>query len=344
MKITSQKREGNKITLEIETEYSAFTKAVDQTLLEAGKEINIPGFRPGKAPKDMVKKAVNPDYLEAQAAQKLISELYPRIIDESKIEPVDFPNVEIVQQKKKKPFIFKIVVDVYPEVKLGKYKGLKVEKKSTKVTEADIEKVLGNLQDRFAKPGPDGKKETLPLGDEFAKKVSRFGTLAELKNEVKTAMLKDRQSQAESDVKNTLIAAASAEAKVDVPSGMIEREIDMMIDELRANLAQTGLTFEDYLKGIKKEVKDMRDEIRQPAEMRIKGKVVLRAVAEAEKVKVSPEEMEEEFKKLAASTGEDLEDLKKRVKADGVKFIEDYMLRQKALDLILDKAKIKSLD
>jgi len=341
MKITSQNREGNKITLEIEEEYSVFTKAVDQTLIEAGKEINIPGFRPGKAPKEMVKKAVNPDYLEAQAAQKLISQLYPKIIDESKIEPVDFPNVEIVQQKKKKPFLFKIAVDVYPEVKLGKYKGLKVDRKATDVTEADVEKVLGNLQNRFAKPGPDDKKETLPLDDEFAKKVSRFGTLAELKSEIKKAMLKDRQVQSDSEVKNNLIALASSEAKLDVPPGMIEREIDMMIDELRANLAQTGLSFEDYLKGIKKEAKAMREEIRKPAEMRIKGKVVLRAIAEAEKTKVSPEEMEEEFKKLAASTGEKLEDLKKRVQKDGAKFIEDYMLRQKALDLLLEKAKIK---
>lgn len=344
MKITSQKRDGNKVVLEIEEQFAAFTKAVDKALIEAGKEIQIPGFRPGKAPKEMVKQAVNPDYLDAQAAQKLISDLYPKIIEESKIEPVDYPNIEIVQQKKKKPFIFKVTVDVYPEVKLGKYKGLKVEKQATKVTEADVEKVLGNLQDRFSKPGPDGKKETMPLNDEFAKKVSRSGTLAELKNEIKEAMLRDRQNQADSEVKNKLVAAASEEAKVDMPNGMVEREIDMMIDELRANLAQTGLSYEDYLKGIKKEPKAMRDDIRKPAEMRIKGKVVLRAVAEAEKMKVTPEEMEGEFKNLAASTGEKLEDLKKRVREDGAKFIEDYMLRQKALDFILEKAKIKSLD
>jgi FKBP-type peptidyl-prolyl cis-trans isomerase (trigger factor) len=335
MKIRSKTREGNKFLLEIEEDYGSFEQAVEKALTEAGKEIRIPGFRPGKAPKEVIERSLDRGALEARAAQNLISDLYPKILDEAKIEPVDYPNVEITQHEKDKPFVFKVAVDVYPEVKLGRYKGLSVEKKEAKIPEEEILKFLGNLQERIARTGADGKKELFPLDDEFAKKVSRFGTLAELKEELREAMLKDRQAEIEADVKNRLIAAASAETKVDIPPGMINREVDIMLDELRSSLAQSNLALEDYLKGIKKEEKTLREELRKSAEVRVKGKVVLRAVAEQEKLTIEPEELEREVKSLA---------LKESLDEGARKYIEDYMLRRKALDFLLEKAKIKTVE
>lgn len=343
MKIRSKTREGNKILLQVEEEHSRFDDSVKKTLVEAGKEIKIPGFRAGKAPKEMVERALNREAIESRAAQNLISDLYPQIIDQSEIDPVDYPNIEIVQQKKNEPFVFKIAVDVYPEVKLGKYKGLKAEKKKAGITEEEILKVLGNLRDRLAKVGPEGKKEELPLDDEFAKKVSRFGTLAELKEEIREAMLKERKAEAEADLKNKLIAAASSEAKVDIPKGMIEREIDIMLDELRSSLAGNNLTLEDYLKGIKKEEKTLKEELQKSAEIRVKGKVVLRALASEEKMKIEEEEMESELKGMAEASGEKVEDLKKRLDEGARKYIDDYLLRRKALDFLVEKAKVKEI-
>lgn len=340
MKITSSNRDGNRFIIEIEEEYAQFLKAVDKAMIEAGKEVQIPGFRAGKAPKEMVEKFLNRDVVEAHAAQDLIAGLYPKIIDEVKIDPVDFPKVDIIQQKEKKPFIFKISVDVYPEIKLGKYKGLKVDKKEVKITDEDVKKVLGNFQNRIAMTNPSEKKELPPLDDEFAKKVSRHQTLDELKAEINEVLLKDRQAEADADVKNKLIAEAAGEAKVDIPQGMIEREINMMMDELKGSLAQSGLTLEDYLKGIKKDDKTLREEFKKSAEVRVRGKIVLRAIAEEEKMKINAEEMEQEFKNLAANSGQKIEDLKKSIEESGQKFIEDYMLRQKALAFLVEKAKI----
>ena len=317
MKIRSQKREGNKILLEVEEDYSRFEASIDKALIEAGKEIRLPGFRPGKAPKDLIERAINREVLESRAAQNLISEIYPELIDQAEIDPVDYPSVEILQQKKNNPFVFKVAIDVYPEVKLGKYKGLKVEKKKVELSDEETLKVLGNLQERLTKTGSDEKKEPMPLDDEFAKKVSRFGTLAELKEEIRQVMLKDREAEAEADLKNKLIGAASAEANVDIPNGMLEREIDIMLDELRSSLSRSNLTLEDYLKGIKKEEKTLRDELRKSAEIRVKGKVVLRAISESEKMKLSDEEMDSEIKNIAEASGEKLEDLKKRLNKGG---------------------------
>lgn len=341
MKILSQKREGNKVFIEAEDDYSAFEKSAEKALVEAGKEIKIPGFRPGKAPKDMVERAINREAVDYHAAQGLIAELYPQIISATDLQPVDYPNVEVVQQEKDKPFVFKLSVEVYPEVKLGKYKGLKVEKKSAAVSEEEVLKILGNLQQRVATTNAEGKKESLPLDDEFAKKVSRHGTLAELKAEVLDALQKEKVAEAEADVKNKLVAAASAEAKVEIPPAMINREIDIMLDELKTSLAQSGLTLEDYLKGTRKEEKALREEMRKSAEIRVRGKVVLKAVAQAEKMKVTPEEMQAEFKSIAESSGQDLAAFEKSLGEGGKSFIEDYLVRRKALEFITEKAKIE---
>ncbi len=333
MKIRSQKREGNKVILEVEEDYSLFESATQRAIADAGREIRIPGFRPGKAPRDMVEKTLNPEYIESKAAQRLVSDLYSGIIEETKIDPVDYPNIDIIEQAKGKPFVFKVRVDVYPEVKLGKYKGLKAQKKAIEVIEEDVIKVLGNLQERFSAPGP--------LDDEFAKKVSQFGTMAELKEEIRVAIEKERTAEAESEVRNQLIGAVSGEAKVDIPAAMTEREIDVMMDELRTSLSQSGLTIEDYLRGSKKQEKELRDEMRKAAEIRVKGKVVLKAVADAEELAVSPDEMQKEIKELAQAAGRESEDLEKSMGSSGKSYVEEYLLRRKALDLLLEKADIK---
>lgn len=336
MKIRSNTREGNKVILEVEEDYSEFLKSVDKTIIEASKEIKIPGFRPGKAPKAMVEKVLNREFIEAEAAQDLLSTIYPKILDEIKIDPVDYPKVEILENKKKKPIVFKIEINVYPEVQLGKYKGLKVEKKEVKVTDGDINKVLESLQKRLAHM--EGGEPA--IDDEFAKKVSKYQTLEELKQELQEGMQKDKESAEEAEVKNKLIAEASKDAKVEIPNGMIEREIDVMLDELKGSLAQSGLTLEDYLKGIKKDDKTMRDELRKSAQVRVIGKVVLKAIAEAEKIEITKEEMDEELKALAGAAGQPADEAGKGLDEHAKKYIEDYLMRRKALDFIIEKAKV----
>jgi len=336
MKIISNSREGNKVLIEVEEEYTQFEKAQEKALVKAGREIKIPGFREGKAPKEMVKKAMNQEYVDSHAAQELISELYPQILEETKIDPVDFPKVDILEQEKNKPFKFKIEVDVYPEVKLGKYKGLKLEKKKAEVTEDDVMKVLENIRTRMSQ----GKEKEITLDDEFAKQISRHGTLAELKAEAQVTMQKEKESEAEADLKNKAIAEASKDAELDIPAAMIEREVDVMLDELRSSLASSKLTLDDYLKGIKKEESALRDELKKSSEIRVKGKLVLKAIAEAEEIKVEDSEMEEELKALAQASGRELKDVDEGTK----KYIEEYVLRRKALDFLVEKAKVTEVE
>ena len=339
MKILSQKREKNLISLEIEADYASFRHSLEKAMVEAGKEIKIAGFRPGKVPRKILESALNLEAVEHRAAQDLIAELYPAIIAESKIDPVDYPNVEITQQAKDQPLLFKLTVEVYPEVKLGKYKGLKLARKPAEVTDEEVAAALGRLQERVSVAGPDGKKELLPLDDEFAKKVGRFGTLAELRAEIWKALQEEKTAEADADLRNQAIAAAGAGAEVEISAALTERETSLMIDELKTSLAQSGLTLEQYLQGARKEAQALRQEMKKSAEIRVKGKVILKAVAEAEKLQVTPEEMSAEIRMLAESSGQDVAAVEQRMLKETRPYFEEYLLRKKALDFLVEHAK-----
>jgi FKBP-type peptidyl-prolyl cis-trans isomerase (trigger factor) len=340
MKILSQKREGNKVFLEIEESYARFLETFDRTLAEAGKEVKIAGFRPGKAPKEMIEKALDRDYVEHRAAQTLIAEIYPQILELAALEPVEYPSIEITQLENGKPLLFKAVVEVYPAVKLGKYKGLKVEKKSAEVSDEELTQLMGRLQERFTATNALGEKTVLPLDDEFAKKVSKYGTLGELQAEIRLATEREKAAEVETDIRDQLLNAIMAVTETEVPSALVDREIEIMLDELQVSLSQSGIPLEDYLRGAKKTESELRKDLRQSAEKRIKGKVALRAIAETEQLQVSEEEIKAEIK-LALGGAEPPAGQKPQVTPELIKYLKEYLLRKKAMDLLLEKAIVK---
>ncbi len=428
MKITKNERSGNTATLQIELDYSEFIKAREDALLEASRQINMPGFRPGKAPKAMIEKTVDPKYVEERAAQHLISDAYPQIIKEAGIDPVDYPSIDLLALEPDKPFRFQLKVEIYPEVKLVRIKGMSVEKKPTAVSDDDVIKVLGNLQNRFARSveitdrgiaegdnvdceiaadvegvevkrwprklqhlpigagliSPDfdrkitgmkigetkefklsfkpdhfvaevaGKEvsfkvtvekihghELLPLDDEFAKAVSRYGTLSELKEEIKRSLELEKKEEAEADIKNRLIEEVLKGAKLEVPGALVNYEIDLMIDELKGSLAQSNLTIESYLKGIKKSEDEMRVELANPATQRAKGKIVLKKISEIEGLTVTPQDIDQEIRLMAQGADKPEEEYKGELGEGGLHYIKDYLLRKKALDYLVEHAEIK---
>ncbi|MCX5751826.1 MAG: trigger factor, partial [Candidatus Saganbacteria bacterium] len=151
MKIRKQDRLGNLVTLEIEADGKQLAASVEKTIQRATKSMRIQGFREGKAPRNLVEKQLDMQMVQDQAVQDLISELYPQVLKEADVKTVDYPSVEVLEMNDKGAVVFKIQVEVYPEVKLGKYKEIKANKKLAEVTEEEVLKLLGDIQNRFAK-------------------------------------------------------------------------------------------------------------------------------------------------------------------------------------------------
>ncbi len=428
MKILKKEKTGNRFKFEVEADFESYKKAREEILESYSKEMKIPGFRPGKAPRDIVEKNLDQGFITNKATQRLIAELYPKLVHETKIDPVDYPNVDILTFEEGKPIVFSIEVEVYPDITLGKYKGLKVTKKPTEVTDDDVLKVLGDLQNRFAKhiniqdgavlkddlvdleiqaeaegaqikrwprtlqhlpvgmsyispefdenligmhsneeksfaidfpanhPIPEiaGKKvsfkikinkihrkELLPLDDEFAKMLSNVGTLGELKEEIKKNLELKKKEESEADLKNQLIDAVSKDSKIDLPQALVDMETDLMVEELKTSLAQSNLTLDGYLKSLKKTEEEMRKELKTPASSRAKGKVVLRKIGEAEKITVAPHDLDTEVALMAANMGKSTEEYKKSMGEGGISYVNEYLLRRKALDFLVSQAQIE---
>jgi len=147
LKILKQAKEGNRVSLEIEIDYSQFLDQFNKVIKDASYKIKIPGFRPGKAPESILRQHINIDYAKQKALDDIVQILYPDIIKESKIEPVDYPFWKIISEKEGEKVVFLFEVDVMPEVELGKYKGLKGKRQSYSVEEKEVTDYIKAVQE-----------------------------------------------------------------------------------------------------------------------------------------------------------------------------------------------------
>ncbi|SFT53609.1 trigger factor [Selenomonas sp. GACV-9] len=158
MKVTVENGENQQVTLTIEVEAAEVSKAVDRASKRLANRVNIPGFRKGKAPRKIVERHVGIESLMQEAFDLVAPKAFDEALKEQKIEPVTRPNIDIVTLEDGKDLVFKATVTPRPEVKLGEYKGLKVEKAAVEIKDEDVEKQLKNFQDRQGKmvDAPEG--------------------------------------------------------------------------------------------------------------------------------------------------------------------------------------------
>ena len=151
MSLQVEKLEHNMAKLTIEVSAEEVEKALQAAYLKERSKISLPGFRKGKVPRQMIEKMYGPEVFYDEAANHMISEAYGKAYDECELDIVSQPKVEVVQLEKDKPFIFTAEVAVKPEVTLGEYKGLKVDKVSTRVTQKEVDEEIEKERERNAR-------------------------------------------------------------------------------------------------------------------------------------------------------------------------------------------------
>ena len=184
-------------------------------------------------------------------------------------------------------------------------------------------------------------EEQLPeLDDEFAKDVSEYDTLEELKKAIK-ALPTGCRTRSESQMKDAAIGKVVEANEVEVPQAMVEDEIDRMANELNQQLAYQGLNLNQYLQYTGKDAAAFRDEIRPEAEKAVKTRIILTGIAEAEKLEATAEEIEEEIKVMAAQYDMTADKVKELIGEDNMKFLGKDLKVKKAIEFIYDNAVIK---
>lgn len=426
MSVKVEKIEKNKVELEVTVEAKVFSDAVARVAKNMAKKLNIPGFRKGKAPRSMVERYVGTEALYSEAVDDILGVEYMKAVTESGIEPVDRPEIDLVQMEDGKELIFKAQVTVKPEVQLGDYKGLEVEKTAATVTEEEVEAELKRKQEQHAQiinleegkvqeqdtvnidfagsidgvpfdggtaeghdlvigsgtfiPGfedqligaeigqevdvnvrfPDEyhveslrgqdalfkvkinkikRKELAPLDDEFAKDVSEFDTLDELKADLRDKLMKAAEERAEMEYKNAILSKAVDNASVEIPEVMIENRVQTMLDEASQNLAYQGLNLETYCQYTGTTIEQLKETFRPQATENIKTELVIEAIAKEEGIEVSEEEIDQELAKLAERYQTDAENLKQALIARGeMEAYRQSLVNEKTVNFLIEQA------
>lgn len=428
MKATAERIEKNTVLMEIEIEPEKLNISLDKAYRKLVKKANIPGFRKGKAPRTILEKFYGKKYLLEEALENLISDVYPNAVKETEIEPVDRPQVEIVQAEEGKPVILKVKVEVKPEVELGEYKGLAAERVSVEVSDADVDAELNKLQQRYAKvsnldegtveqsdvavidfegfldgePFAGGKgeeyhleigsgsfipgfeeqligvkigeekdvnvsfpeeyhstelagkpvlfkvnikgirrKESLPLDDEFAKDVSEYDTLEELKNDILNRLKEAAEKKTEIAVKDQLINKAVENAKVVIPEVMINARLQVMLTDMTQRMHRQGVSFDDYLKYTGADLDSVRADLKPEAEKGLRADLVLEAIARKEDIDASDEEVTTELEKMAKQYKQDVSTIRAAMETQGsIEGLENSITFQKTIQFLVDNAKL----
>ena len=414
-----EKLEKSRVALTIETSAEEFEAAVNKAYLKMRGKINVPGFRVGKAPRKIIEKMYGAEVFYEEAVNIILPDAYEAAVKEQELEVVGYPQVEL-ESCTKDGVVFKCTVAVYPEVKLGQYKGLEAPKAEVKVVAADVNARLKEMADRNSRlvsveravkkgdtadidfegfdngvafDGGKGENFDLEIGsgsfvpgfedqligmkageekdiditfpenytpelagkpvvfhvkfnevkekqvpaidDEFAKDVSEFDTLKDLKADIKKKLTAERTESAQRAFEDVLMAKVAEGVEADIRQEMVELQAERMMEQFKQQLASQGIPFDQYLKMTNTAEADFRKQAQGPAADQVKMDLAVEAIIKAEGLEASDEDVESEMKSVAEKYGMDLDTVKKYLRPEDVK---EQVIREKVVKLVADSA------
>ena len=420
---TCEKIEKSRVALTIEVSAAEFEAAIEKAYVKMRKNINIQGFRPGKAPRKMIEKMYGVEVFFEEAINIAFPEAYEAALKEKELQVVGYPEVDMLGECTVEGFTFTAIVPVYPEVTLGEYKGLSAVKGEVKVTEEDVADRLNTIAerqtrlvsvDREAKlgdtavsdfegflegvpfEGGKGENHSLELGsgqfvpgfeeqvigmkageekdlditfpeqytpelagkavvfkvkvnevkekeipvldDEFAKDVSEFDTLDELKADLEKKIAQEQEKAIEQAFQDALMEQVAENLTVEIPDAMIETQAKQFIDNFKMQLAQQGIPYDEYLKMTGTEEASLLEEAKEPAMRQVRMDLAMGAIIKAENITVSDEEVEAEYQHMAEQYSMDIEMVKKYLNDEQVR---DELISRKAIEVVTSSAKAK---
>lgn len=412
-----------KITITVDAD--AFEEAMVKSYNKNKKNISIQGFRKGKAPRKMVEKLYGPEVFYEDAANFAIPDAYEETAKESGLEIVSRPEIDVVEIEKGKDFIFTATVAVKPEVTLGDYKGIEVEKKTVKVMAADVNAEIDKVREQNSRmitvenrgikkddtavidfegfvdgePFQGGKgedyslvigshsfidtfedqlvgkkageevdvnvtfpeeyheaslkgkpalfkvtvkeikKKELPkLDDEFASEVSEFETLKEYKASVKKNLTERRKEEAKREKENEVVEKVVENITVELPEPMVDEQTQQMIQEFAGRLSSQGLSFDQYMQMTGMTVDALMGQMKPEAEKRIRTRLALEAIVDAEKIKATAKDIDKEIENMANMYQMEVDKIKEMIGDAEKEQIGKDLAVQKAVDFVVKNA------
>lgn len=253
------------------------SKALDEVYNELTKFAKIKGFRTGKAPRHLVE-AQHGKLAQEELIRKLVPEAYQEGLEKEKIAPIDYPEIEDVKLQDG-AMSFTAKLDIRPEINIKNYKGIKVTRKSSEVTDEDIEKTFD-----FIKKG-QGEGKEVTIDDAFARGLG-YPSLDDFKKTMKRQMEVDKDRQNRQDVENQIVDELLSQVKFSVPQSIVKKQLERRVHEAKHRLEHQGLSKDE----INKREDSIRTDLKDAVEKDLKVYLVLDKIAELEKIEVKENE------------------------------------------------------
>ena len=420
MEVKNIEKNGNQATVVVEIDKDLMESGVNKAYMKARKSIMIPGFRKGKAPRKMIEAMYGAHVFYEDGIEEIFPEVYDFAVAKQDFKAIGRPSLTDMQISDDNVVTLTLTTQLYPEVTLGQYKGLEIEKTEPVVTDEQVQAELDRMAKNVAStetveraaemgdtanidyegfdngvPFDGGKGENfdLKLGsgsfvpgfeeqivgmnageekdinitfpedyhadlagkavvfhvklnklsvvmipeqdDEFAKDVSEFDTLEELKADIRAKALEEAEKKSRNDFENAAVEKAAENITVDMPEALVDRELDTQMERFGYQLQMSGYSMEQYAKMMGGDVSTMRNAFRSTAEKQARISVTLEKIAEVEGIEVTAEEIDEEIASLAKQYEMEADKVREMVPAEE---LTDSLKTRKAVKIIVDNA------
>lgn len=443
MKTSVEPLEGNKVKVSVEVDEQEFDKAIDAAFKKLSREVRIPGFRPGKAPRRVLEARIGPEVGRGQALQDSIPEFYARAVTENEVDVIAAPELEITEGEESGPVAFEAVVEVRPVVQVPGYGSLRVTLESIEPDEEQVAEQIQRLRTQFGeltevdRPAAEGdfvtidiagsqdgepiaqltaedylyevgsggilpevdehlvgatagaelsfdaafpgatppsesdddddddddddetppalqfavtvkdvKERVLPdLDDEFASEASEFETLAELEEDLRNRSVAVKKVQAQMALREKTGEVLAELVEDEIPDPLIAQEMNQRLQDLSMRLEAQGMNLDTWIAMSGKEPDEVVAELRETATTAVRVDLALRAVAEAEGIECSDEDLEQEFAQVAERLNIKAKEVRRQFeRAEQVPAVRSDVKKRKAFDWLLERVEIVDED
>mgnify|MGYP003397773134 FL=1 len=422
------KKENSVVTLKLTIDAQSFDKACKDAYNKNKTKFNVQGFRKGKAPMSIVEKFYGEGVFFEDAVNTLFPDAFEAAVKEHDLDTVARPEIDVEEIGKGKNLVIIAEVAVKPEITLGEYKNLTVEKPDSEVNDEEVEKEIEAMREQNARfvtvedrevkekdmllidfngkvdgvefeggqaenysiivgsntfipgfeeqlvgmklneekdlsvkfpeeyhaenlAGKDAvftvkvneiKEKELPeLDDEFAKDVSEFDTLEDLKADVKAKLQKTKDEYADRELENKLVKMAAENATVEIPEAMIDSQVENMVYDFEYQLKYQGLDLENYLKFTNMSIEGLKEQMRPDAKSRVLNSLVIEAISKSENIESTEEDLEQELAKMAESYKMEVDKLKSTLRPSDMDYIKDTVVARKTVEFIKGNANLQ---
>lgn len=346
MKTDIKKLEHSEVEITVTVPTEDFMLTWNPAIKKLGETTTIPGFRPGMAPNKILIDKIGEDKILLEMADQTIRDTYAKIITDNKLDAIGAPSITLMKLAKDNPLEFKIITAIMPTISLPDYKKIAKEISpsypiETEVTTEEIDQVIKEIQTRQQASlgqASENKDETLPeLTDDYVKTLGKFESVTDFKNKITDNIKAEKEHKSREKRRLAIIEKIGDESKPDLPPVLIEHETEKMLDEMRHQIEQMGMKFNDYLNHLKKSETELKAAWQDDAKKRVVFGLIIHAISEDKKLIPTIEEIDAQAEILKTQ----FQDSEKIDISRLRSYIKNVLTNQKVMDF-LDPIESKS--